>query len=265
MPSLLRRFRTVRSLLFAYPKMALQKLDYDEYWDQRRPGGVHPRYRLMGDIIEAGSSVLDLGCGDGALLAYLVETLQVESMGVDLSSQAVDRARNRGVQARVADIARADFCPSQPYDYILLSEVLEHLTDPEELLLRLKGIARKGLLVSIPNSGFWPYRLRLLFGRFPVQWAFHAGEHLRFWTVTDFVWWSRALGYRVKAIYASNGSSPLGLALFRWRPTLFGFQVLFWLTEDGPRQADDRMGQNAAHLVSPHAHHGGPQPLDSPG
>ena len=232
MPSLLQRLHTLRSLLFAYPRMALKRLDYDEYWDQRKPAGIHPRYQLMGAIIEPHSSVLDLGCGDGALLSYLVGTKQVQAVGIDISSQAVERARARGVVAQVADITLPDFQPSQQVDYILLSEVLEHLTDPEALLLRLKGSARGGLLVSIPNSGFWPYRLRLLLGRFPVQWAFHPGEHLRFWTVPDFVWWTQSLGYSVKAIHATNGSHPLGLELFRWMPALFGFQVLFWLTED---------------------------------
>ncbi len=229
MPPPMARLRILRSLLFGYPNMQLDRLDYDDYWDHRKPSAVQPRYHLIADIVEPHSSVLDLGCGDGALLAYLAEAKHVQAVGVDVSQKAVERARSRGVQAYVADITEEGYRPQQVYDYVLLSEVLEHLEDPEDLLLRLKGFVRRGLLVSVPNIGFWPYRLRLLLGRFPVQWALHPGEHLRYWSVADFVWWSRALGYEVDAVVGTNGSNPLGLKLFKSLPGLFGLQILYCL------------------------------------
>ena len=180
MPSLIERVRILRSLLFGYPAVTLHRLDYDDYWDHRKTSAVHPRHRLITALIEPHAKVLDIGCGDGAFLSYLIEKKQVQALGLDISSHAVSRARARGVPAETVDITRPDFYPPQVYDYIVLSEVLEHLTDPEDLLVQLQGYSKKGLLVTLPNTGFWPYRLRLLLGRFPVQWALHPGEHLRF-------------------------------------------------------------------------------------
>jgi methionine biosynthesis protein MetW len=249
MPSLSERLRILRSLLFDYPEMKLQRIDYDAYWCRREPASVHPRHRLMAEIIQPQTRVLDIGCGDGAFLAHLVESKQVHASGLDISVDAVERARSRGVHAELADITLAEFHLAEVYDYIVLSEVLEHLVNPEDLLLRLKGHARKGILLTIPNTGFWPYRLRLLLGRFPVQWAFHPSEHLRFWTVADFRWWARNLGYRIKGIWATNGSQPFGLRLLDWRPELFAFQVLFWLIEEQEprrRQPQEPRGSDTA-------------------
>ena len=74
-------------------------------------------------------------------------------------------------------------------DHIMILEVLEHMPNPEKFLKMILPKAKKSIFFSFPNSGYIAYRLRLLFGSFPMQWTLHPGEHLRFWTFRDLKWW----------------------------------------------------------------------------
>jgi len=211
--------------------MTLSYMDYDHYWRVRGFHTFQPRYRIMAEVIEPGSTVLDIGCGEGLLLEYLTETRRISGCGVDIAPEAVRLARVRGVEAEVADILHWEI--KQEYDYIILSEVLEHLANPEEVIAKVRERFRKALLVSIPNIGYYKHRLRLLLGRFPLQWEWHPAEHLRFWTVIDFVEWVGQLGLEVVDVRSSNGF-PL---LRRYLPNLFGNQVVFVVHS---RSAGDR-------------------------
>lgn len=202
-------------------KMHMAELDYDQYWRMRGSHTFQPRYQIIVEIVEFGSTVLDIGCGEGLLLQYLTETKGICGYGVDISREAVRLARARGVKAEAADILQLRI--DQAYDYIILSEVLEHLANPEEVIIKVRGRFRKALLISVPNIGYYQHRLRLLFGRFPLQWRWHPGEHLRFWTVIDFVEWIGELGLEVSGVRSSNGF-PF---LHRYLPNLFGNQVVF--------------------------------------
>jgi hypothetical protein len=100
---------------------------------------------------------------------------------------------------------------------VLLLEVLEHMQNPEAFLENVKLICRKNIL-SIPNTGFLLWRLRLLFGRFPIQWKVHPGEHLRYWTYRDLVWWLNELGYSGRCNIHGYEGMPL---LNKFWPSLF--------------------------------------------
>ena len=202
-------------------KMTLSYMDYDHYWRVRGFHTFQPRYRIMAEVIEPGSTVLDIGCGEGLLLEYLTKTRGISGCGVDIAPEAVRLAGARGVKVEVADILHWEV--EQEYDYIILSEILEHLANPEEVIAKVRHRFRKALLVSIPNIGYYRHRLRLLFGRFPIQWEWHPAEHLRFWTVVDFVQWISELGLEVVDVRSSNGF-PM---LHRHFPNLFGNQVVF--------------------------------------
>ncbi|MBZ0296266.1 MAG: methionine biosynthesis protein MetW [Anaerolineae bacterium] len=200
-----KRYRTLRRL-FAYPDTAhVGVVDYDTYWDNKAQTGLGKlspwrlrRAQVFTSLVNAGDRVLDLGVGDGALLQYMIEHRQIQGYGLDVSPKAVEFCRAQGLAVDLADINRpiTDFI-SQPYDYIILSEIIEHLPDPESLLNSLRPLATKGIIVSIPNTGFYQHRLRLLFGKFPLQWVVTPGEHLRFWTRTDFRWWARQLDFDI--------------------------------------------------------------------
>jgi methionine biosynthesis protein MetW len=198
-------YRQIRRL-FIYPRTAhVGRVDYDVYWDNKAGEKIGQlstwrlkRAQAFAALVGDGDRVLDLGVGDGALLRYLIDHKGITGYGLDVSPRAVAFCRENGLDVELADINRpiTDFV-RQPFDYIILSEIIEHLPDPESLLEGLRPFARKGIIVSIPNTGYHQHRLRLLLGRFPLQWVVTPGEHLRFWTRADFHWWARQLEFEI--------------------------------------------------------------------
>jgi methionine biosynthesis protein MetW len=110
----------------------------------------------------------------------------------------VEFCRSQGLNVDLADVTKplTDYLKTT-FDYIILSEIIEHLPDPEGLLSVLRPFARKAIIVSIPNTGYYQHRLRLLFGKFPLQWLVTPGEHLRFWTQADFHWWIKQIRFEI--------------------------------------------------------------------
>ncbi len=214
-------------------------MDYEAYWvarskqdDALEDAMYAYKFQFIARLIEPGSSVLDIGCGDGSLLAHLRDTRSIKAYGVELSEKACEMARQKGIEVVQADVGLEGTALPQ-VDYIVMSEVLEHLSNPEDVLLRLKDKFNKRLLVDIPNTGAVNDRLRLLIGRFPKQWVFHAGEHIRFWTITDFVSLCRQLGYRVESRYGLyDPYYQFGLKLWQIYPRLFARYVLYVLQRE---------------------------------
>lgn len=212
-----RRYRqTVR--LFTYPPTAqVGVVDYDAYWDEKFEQGMgalsewrRRRAAVFASIVGTGDRVLDLGVGDGALLRYLIDEAGIEGYGLDVSEKAVAFCRAHGLNVDVADVNEPlSKIISDPYDYAILSEIAEHIPDPERLLDELRPLVRKGIIISVPNTGFYQHRLRLLFGKFPLQWVVTPGEHLRFWTHADFLWWAGQLGFDVVRAVPYEGTPLL--------------------------------------------------------
>ena len=180
------------------------------------------RFPVIARFLREGETLLDIGCGEGTGLEYLRDRAGVRGAGIDISTVAASMARAKGLDVHVADVMAPDFTLPHEYDTILISEMLEHVAEPERLLRTVQGRIGKRLILTFPNIAYLPHRLRLLFGRFPVQWGWHPGEHLRFWSLSDFEWWLDQLGYQVTAVHASNGVR--GLA--RLWPSMFGNQIV---------------------------------------
>ena len=212
----------IRYVFGARLPIRITDLDYDQYWRARGMHGVVDRFPIIAAHLRPGESLLDIGCGEGAGLDYLQRSAKVVGRGLDISPVAIEMARARGLDVEVADITASDFRISGGYDTVLISEVLEHLAEPERVVRLVSTTVRKRLILTFPSIGYLPHRIRLLFGRFPVQWGWHPGEHLRFWTLSDYGWWLDQLGYEIEAVQASNGVR--GLA--RWWPALFGNQIV---------------------------------------
>jgi len=213
--------------IFGEYSPSIKQMDYNKYWGAKGKFGFSTRYPVFADVIEKDSSVLDIGCGDGSTLIYLIEKKKIRGEGVDISERAVNMARAGGIQAHVADVSSDKFKIRKKYDYIIVSEVLEHIPNPEDVMKKAKGRFNKLLIISMPNTGHYLYRLRLLFGRFPVQWAYHPGEHLRFWTVKDFRQWAGELGFRIVGMRTHSGVPFLRVAL----PALFADSIVYLLEE----------------------------------
>ena len=149
-------------------------------------------YAMMAELVEPGSRVLDLGCGEGELLAWLKEKKDVNAQGVEIDPNKVRRAIARGVSAYQSDIERglADY-PDCTFDFVILSQTLQEMRYPLRVLREMLRVGRH-VIVAFPNFGHWTTRLSHMFsGRsprtelFPYDW--YESPNLHFLTIYDFV------------------------------------------------------------------------------
>lgn len=213
--------------IFSRKTAGLGSMNYDAYWRAKGEMLFTGRCPVLAGLVAPGSTVLDIGCGEGVTLKYLRDKRGVRGRGLDISSEAVDRTRSKGIDAAQADVSAEGFSVDGVYDHIIISEVLEHIPNPECLLQKVKGKFNTSLLLSIPNSAYYVHRLRLLFGRFPVQWAWHPGEHLRFWSLVDFRELLQDNGYEVVSVKTHSGF----LFLHGLWPNLFADSAIFEVRE----------------------------------
>lgn len=148
-------------------------------------------YAIIGELVEPDTKVLDLGCGEGELLAWLIENKAVDARGVEIAPALVQRAIARGVSVFQGDIdqAVADY-PDHAFDYVILSQTLQQTRQPLKVLREMLRVGRRGI-VAFPNFGHWTVRLaHLLSGRaprtrlFPHNW--YDSPNIHFLTIEDF-------------------------------------------------------------------------------
>lgn len=208
----------------------IKYFDYDQYWKSRGlklRNKLRNREKIFIDWIKDNSRVADLACGNSPILLELKNKKKCEVTGFDISSLIVEVQNDNGVNAKTVNISATDFDLPEDYDYIILSEILEHLVYPEKLIEKVLDKS-KFFMISVPNSAFYRFRLGLLFrGRFFTQWAFHPAEHLRFWSHSDFLSWLDAVGLKLVDCKVSDGLN-LGPIRFSniWK-NLFGCQICY--------------------------------------
>lgn len=146
-------------------------------------------FELVAGLIPCGSTVVDLGCGDGSLGEILIRKRQCRVEGIDLSKIAAGRAAKRGVRVAIASVDAPPFQDSS-FDVAVLCDVLEHVHEPAQVLLQAVRVARERVIVAFPNFGEIRNRLRALRGGFPRAVLFghtwYTSEHIRFFSVGDF-------------------------------------------------------------------------------
>jgi methionine biosynthesis protein MetW len=173
-------------------------------------------YAIIGDIVEPGTKVLDLGCGEGELLEWLAQNKGVEARGVEISGAKVQRAIARGVSVYQGDIDQglADY-PDQAFDYVILSQTLQETHRPRKVLREMLRVGRRAI-VAFPNFGHWRVRLSMLVSGgaprtklFPYEW--YESPNIHFLTVYDFENLAELEGLVVERRYFLAGRSKVTL------------------------------------------------------
>jgi methionine biosynthesis protein MetW len=190
---------------------------------------------LIAEMVARGSRVLDVGCGDGALLQLLADTKEVDGRGIEVSRERVNACVARGLSVIQGDADRdLDDYPDGAFDYAILSLTIQATRQPKAVLEQLLRIGRRAI-VSFPNFGHWRVRSQLLLtGRMPVNehlpdsWYVSPNAHLC--TIKDFVDLCRVVDARVERAVAFNS---WGRQLGTWIPltahNMLGEKAVFML------------------------------------
>lgn len=191
--------------------------------------------QLIAEMVAPGSRVLDVGCGDGALLDWLQHNKQVDGRGIEWSQAGVNNCVRQGLSVIQGD-AETDLrdYPSDAFDYVILSQTLQATYDPRVVLGEVVRIGRRAI-VSFPNFGVWHVRLALLLtGKMPVtdslDSAWYETPNIHLCTITDFAELCDDLGIIIEqAMVLDRKGQPRQLRAPGFLSNLLGEQGLFVL------------------------------------
>ena len=184
-------------------------------------------FREITSLVQPGARVLDIGCGEGALLELLTEQKGVDGRGLEISPLGVQACLSRGLAVVQGDADRdlADF-PTRAFDYAILSSTLQQVREPKTVLAELLRIADRAI-VSLPNFGHWRVRLSLLSrGRMPVTASlaepWWSTDNIHLCTLKDFTLLCEELDIRIERAAALADGRPArridpSSALENWR------------------------------------------------
>ena len=126
-------------------------------------------FKIISDLIEKNTRVLDVGCGDGILMEYLKYNKEIDIRGIEISKDNVQKCLSKGLTVIEGD-AEKDLLqfPDSSFDFVILSQTLQAFLTPEIVIKELLRVGKKAV-VTIPNFGFWKVRLHLLLkGTMPI-------------------------------------------------------------------------------------------------
>lgn len=223
--------------LYMYPEFRPHDHSYDDYWKVRNLKSETQlnsfqlkRAEIVISNIEEQCELVDVGAGDGGILLHIHKHKPLKSfVGTDISTSAINLAQEKGVKMIKVDLMQSNDLTLLPQaDYYLMFEILEHLKNSEDILMAAMNSSRKGVFFSVPNTGFFTHRLRLLLGKFPLQWRHDPAEHLRFWTVRDMKWWLDSLNIKNYKLHLYEGV-PVLRQIF---PSLFAQGLMVQIVKE---------------------------------
>jgi methionine biosynthesis protein MetW len=192
--------------------------------------------QAIADLIPARCKLLDVGCGEGDLLAWLAQRKQVDGRGLELGQAGVNASIARGLSVIQGD-ADTDLhhYPDDAYDCVVLSQTLQTMRDPRGVLENLVRIGRQAV-VSVPNFGYWKNRLYfLLRGRMPVtktlSYQWYDTPNIHFCTISDFVELCERVGITIeRRVYVDEAGVTSYFQGKNVFANLFGEQGVFVLS-----------------------------------
>ena len=192
--------------------------------------------KIIAGFVTPGARVLDIGCGDGALLMQLSEEKNVDARGIELSQKGVNEAVASGLSVIQGD-ADSDLAtyPDKAFDFAILSQTIQATHNPRIVLEELLRIGEKAI-VSFPNFGHWRIRAQFfLAGRMPVNknlpYSWYDTPNIHFFTIRDFIELVDEVGATIEDSIALHGQGrKIGPTVSRQIWNLFGEQAVFVLS-----------------------------------
>ena len=225
-----KKLKNIYIRLFSYHVFKFRKSSKNEYWQTRRINhkNIKPndfqikRAEIFSKFINScETKLLDIGSGDGSQLMAIKQICpKIQIIASDNDKFACELVKKNQFKCHLLENNDSIFDLIETYNpsYISIFEVLEHLKNPEDLIIKLIKYKNKKIFASVPNSGYFMHRIRFLFGRFPLQWVANPNEHLRFWTIKDLNWWLNYLEIDKNSIIIPYAGIPLFNKVF---PNLF--------------------------------------------
>lgn len=189
----------------------------------------HSVMESIARLVPPGSRVLDLGCGDGAMLEHLQKARQCSGYGVEIDDAKVQACLRRGVNVLQLNLEEGlTMFGDDAFDVVLQIDTLQHLRNAETMLRETARVGRIGI-VAFPNFAHWPNRLDVLRGRMPVtkrlpyQW--YDTPNIRVGTYADFEVLARSCGLRVEDSFGLHEGQEV-----RTLPNLMASTAVFKLS-----------------------------------
>ena len=189
-------------------------------------------HKAILEWIHPGSSVLDLGCGDGELLALLVKERHVKAQGIEIDEQAIYHCVAKGLSVFHEDIDNglSDYA-DQSFDYVILNQSFQQVKKPDIVLREALRVGRE-VIVGLPNFAHYQARLQIFFrGRTPVTlslpYEWHDTPNLHFLSISDFIEYCRKRKIKIEKEAFSGKKRRVKIL-----PNLFALTGIFLVTNE---------------------------------
>ena len=163
---------------------------------------MKPEYKIIADMVEKKTTVLDVGCDDGTLMEFLKLNKEVDIRGIEISKDKVQICISKGLTV-IEGNAEVDLkqFPEDSFDYVILGQTLQAFINPEIVIKELLRVGKRAI-VTIPNFGHWKVRLNLLtHGTMPVTKTlpnnWYNTPNLHMCTIKDFVKFSKIVNFKI--------------------------------------------------------------------
>ncbi|MBL1432109.1 MAG: methionine biosynthesis protein MetW [Gammaproteobacteria bacterium] len=194
---------------------------------------LRPDLEIISDWINANSRVLDLGCGDGTLLAHLIEHRHVSGYGLEIQDDNITKCLDKGLNVLQINLDEglADF-NNNAFDYVVMTQTLQAVSYPDKLLEEMLRVGRE-VIVTFPNFGHWRSRMNIaLQGRMPLSdslpHAWYNTPNIRLCTLHDFeaLCAEKSILITERTVVNHAHRTTIGM---RWLPNFFGEIALYRL------------------------------------
>lgn len=207
---------------------------YNEFWSEERGEfGSYVRNLELPKFFKEEDLVLDVGCGDGVVGAFLQEKSGVKVTGLDISEEAVKKARKNGIDAKVSSSEKKFPFENNFFDKVFWGDNIEHLFDPTQTIKEIRRVLKENgkLILSCPNMGYWRYRIYYFLngslpdtewtGLPPWEWS-----HIRFFNLKILKRFLFTFGFKkitkILSVSERRGDKPF----LKISPSLFGMILI---------------------------------------